>query len=69
MSNVVEQVPVHSTRAPKRHVQRCSAHRLLRTTLVLPGAITVSAKKHRGRLVVRVKSPAVECNASHMDHR
>jgi hypothetical protein len=42
---------------PKRKVQRHSPDRLLRQKLVLPGEITVSAEKHRGRLVVRVESP------------
>ncbi|MBC7856849.1 MAG: hypothetical protein IAF94_25745 [Pirellulaceae bacterium] len=43
---------------PKRRVQRHSPDRLLRQTLVLPGEITVSAEKHKGRLVVRFESPA-----------
>jgi len=38
-------------------VQRYSPDRLLRQKLVLPGDITVSAEKHKGRLVVRVESP------------
>jgi hypothetical protein len=41
----------------KRKVQRHSPHRLPRQKLVLPGHITVSAEKHKGRLVVRVESP------------
>jgi hypothetical protein len=46
-----------NTERPKRKVQRHSPHRLLRQKLVLPGDITVSAEKHKGRLVVRVESP------------
>jgi len=42
--------------APKRKVQRHSPHRLLRQKLVLPGGVTVSAEKHKGRIVVRVES-------------
>ena len=42
----------------KRRVQRHSPHRLLRKKLVLPGGITISAEKHRGRVVVRVEMPA-----------
>jgi hypothetical protein len=44
----------------RRKVQRHSPHRLLRKKLVLPGDITVSAEKHKGRLVVRVESPEVD---------
>jgi len=42
---------------PKRKVQRHSPHRLLRKKLALPGGVTVSAEKHKGRIVVRVESP------------
>jgi hypothetical protein len=42
---------------PKRKVQRHSPHRLLRKKLFLPGGVTVSAERHRGRLVVRVEVP------------
>jgi len=45
---------------PKRKVQRHSPHRLLRKTLVLPGGATVSAERHRGRLVVRIEVPEQE---------
>ena len=41
----------------QRRVQRHSPHRLLRKKLVLPGGITISAEKHRGRVVVRVEMP------------
>ena len=52
---------VHSPSADrKRKVQRHSPDRLLRQKLVLPGDITVSAEKHKGRLVVRVESPDEE---------
>lgn len=44
-------------RSATRRVQRHSPDRLLRRKLVLPGGITVSAEKHRGRLVVRVETP------------
>ena len=44
----------------KRRVQRHSPHRLLRKKLALPGGITISAEKHKGRLVVRVESPLGE---------
>jgi hypothetical protein len=40
-----------------RRVQRHSPHRLLRQKLVLPGGITISAEKHRGRVMVRVEVP------------
>lgn len=42
--------------ALKRRVQRHSPHCLLRKKLVLPGGITISAEKHRGRIMVRVES-------------
>jgi len=38
-----------------RRVQRHSPHRLLHRPVVLPGGITISAEKHRGRVVVRVE--------------
>ena len=43
-----------------RKVQRHSPDRLLRQKVVLPGAITISAERHRGRLVIRVESPNEE---------
>lgn len=52
--NKLQKPNAHS---PKRKVQRHSPDRLLRQKLVLPGGITVSAEKHKGRLVVRVESP------------
>ena len=56
--------PRHTANAksaiPKRKVQRHSPDRLLRQKFVLPGGITVSAEKHRGRLVVRVELPGEE---------
>lgn len=42
---------------PKRKVQRHSPDRLLRQKVDLPGDITISVEKHKGRLVVRVDSP------------
>ena len=60
----IEQVNQSQSSAIKdslqRRVQRHSPHRLLRKKLVLPGGITISAEKHRGRLVVRVESPGDE---------
>jgi hypothetical protein len=41
----------------KRKVHRLSPARLLRQKLDLPGGITLSAERHRGRLVVRVEVP------------
>jgi hypothetical protein len=41
------------TKSPKRKVQRQSPDRLLRQKLVLPGGVTVSAEKHKGRVMVR----------------
>ena len=43
------------TTEPRVRVQRHSPHRLLRKKLVLPGGITISAEKHRGRVMVRVE--------------
>ena len=42
---------------PKRRVRRLSPARLLRKKLDLPGGITVSAERDKGRLVVRVDVP------------
>jgi hypothetical protein len=47
---------VSRTTEPRVRVQRHSPHRLLRKKLVLPGGITVSAEKHKGRIMVRVES-------------
>jgi len=44
-------------RRPQRKVQRHSPDRLLRQKLVLPGGVTVSAEKHKGRLMVRFEWP------------
>jgi hypothetical protein len=44
----------------KRRVQRYSPDRLLRQPVALPGGVTVSAEKHKGRIVVRVESPDEE---------
>jgi hypothetical protein len=35
-------------------------HRLLRKMLVLPGGITISAEKRKGRVMVRVEVPEEE---------
>ena len=42
---------------PRLKVLRHSPDRLLRRKVVLPDGSTVSAEKHRGRLVVRVEVP------------
>ena len=47
--------PLTRTHEPRVRVQRHSPHRLLRKKLVLPGGITISAEKHRGRVMVRVE--------------
>ena len=52
--------PLSRTTEPRVRVQRHSPHRLLRKKLVLPGGITISAEKHRGRVVVRVEVPQQE---------
>ena len=39
----------------KVRVQRHSLHRLLRKKLVQAGGVTISAEKHRGRIMVRVE--------------
>ena len=41
----------------QRLVQRHSPHRLPRKKLVLPGGITISAERHKGRVMVRVEVP------------
>ena len=53
----MEPLAAPQPRVTKRKVQRHSPDRLLRQKLVLPGDITISAEKHKGRLVVRVESP------------
>jgi hypothetical protein len=47
--------PRNRTKDVRIRVQRHSPHRLLRKKVVLPGGITISAERHRGRLVVRVE--------------
>lgn len=42
----------------QRRVQRHSPHRLLREKLVLPGGITISTEKRRGRVMVRIEAPS-----------
>ena len=49
--------PKTDVKRPRRRLQRLSAARLLRQKLVLPCGVTVSAERHKGRLVVRVESP------------
>ena len=43
-----------------RKVQRYSPDRLLRRPVKLEGGVTVSAERHKGRIVVRVESPGEE---------
>ena len=50
-----------------RRVQRHSPHRLLRQKLVLPGGITISAEKHKGRIVVRIESQFAAPRAAGQD--
>jgi hypothetical protein len=40
-----------------RKVQRHSPDRLLRRPVQVDGGVTVSAERHKGRIVVRVESP------------
>ena len=56
----MDQPPKQAVERLKRRVQRHSPDRLLRQKLVLPGGITVSAEKHKGRLMVRVETPQEE---------
>jgi hypothetical protein len=56
----VDDPPKEPIERLKRRVQRHSPHRLLREKLVLPGGVTISAEKHRGRVMVRVEMPQVE---------
>jgi hypothetical protein len=53
----VDEPPKQLVERLKLRVQRHSPHQLLRRKLVLPGGITVSAEKHRGRVMVRVEVP------------
>jgi len=52
----VAQTPKADGERPRKKVQRYSPDSLLRKPLVLD-SVTVSAEKHRGRIVVRVESP------------
>ena len=45
---------------PMRKVLPLSPHCLLSKKLILPGVVTVSAEKHKGRLVVRVEFPSTQ---------
>ena len=53
----VDQTQKNDAERPKRKVQRYSPDRLLRQKLVLPAATTVSAEKHKGRVMVRFEVP------------
>jgi cob(I)alamin adenosyltransferase len=53
----VEQIPKTDAKQLKQKVQRYSPDRLLRQKLVLPAATTVSAEKHKGRVMVRFEMP------------
>ena len=56
----MEEIAEQTVERLQRRVQRHSPYQLLRRKLVLPGGVTVSAEKHKGRLVVRVESTEVE---------
>jgi len=56
----VEQPAKDDADRPRKKVQRHSPDRLLRKPIALPGGVTVSSEKHRGRLVVRIESPNIE---------
>lgn len=58
----VAQDPNDDPEGPREMVQRHSPDRLLRRKVDLPGGITISAEKHRGRIVVRIESPALKKN-------
>ena len=47
----------HSGSELRRKAQRYSPDRLLRRKVVLPDGSTVSAEKHRDRLLVRIEVP------------
>lgn len=51
------QNPKNDGERPRKKVQRHSPHRLLRRPVQLDGGVTISAERHKGRIVVRVASP------------
>ena len=51
---------LRQTKDSKIRVQRHSPQRLLRQKLVLPGGLTISAEKHRGRVMLRIEVPEGE---------
>ena len=53
----MDQIPKTDAERPIKKVQRYSPDRLLRQKLVVPVATTVSAEKHRGRVMVRFELP------------
>jgi hypothetical protein len=52
------------TATSKRKIQRHSPDRLLRKPVALSCGVTISAEKHRGRLVVRVNGQWIEAKES-----
>jgi len=53
----VDQTPKTEAERLKKKVQRYSPDRLLREKITVPAESTLSAEKHRGRMMVRVESP------------
>ena len=53
----MDQTPKNDAERPKKKVQRHSPDRLLRRPVQLGGGVTVSAERHKGRIMVRVESP------------
>jgi hypothetical protein len=53
----VDQRSQDDAERPKKKVQRHSPDRLLRQPLHLEGGVTVSAERHKGRIMVRVETP------------
>ena len=51
------ETPRTEAKRPRKKVQRYSPDRLLREKISVPAESTLSAEKHRGRMMVRVESP------------
>jgi hypothetical protein len=49
--------PAKPGAGPKKRVQRHSPDRLLRRPVQLVGGVTVSAERHKGRIMVRFELP------------
>jgi hypothetical protein len=56
----VDQSPKSDAKRPRKKVQRHSPDRLLRRPVQVGGGVTVSAERHKGRIVVRVESDEAE---------